>query len=98
MPLPILELLETVETDEIACEREIYYIKHFNTYGSNGYNATFGGDGKSYINKEKVKDTLLKFLDKTSQEIADICDCCSDVVRQIAKENNIHIKTSQEKV
>jgi group I intron endonuclease len=36
------------ETDE-PLEREIYYIKYFNSFGSNGYNATKGGDGKSYI-------------------------------------------------
>jgi len=27
----------------------MYYIQKFGTYGSNGYNATRGGDGRSYV-------------------------------------------------
>ena len=95
-----IELIETVESDKIACERENYWITHFHTYvgfaDCNGYNATLGGDGKQYINRERVKETLLKFPDKVSEEIAEICNCCADIVRDVAKENNIHIKTSQE--
>lgn len=97
-----IKLIETVESDKIACERENYWIIHFRTYigfaDYNGYNATLGGDGKQYIDKENIKETLLKFPDKTSEQIAEICNCCSDTVREVAKENNIHIKTSQEKV
>ena len=43
-----IELLESVDNDLIACEREAYYIQLFNTYHY-GYNATLGGDGKAYI-------------------------------------------------
>ena len=97
-----IELIEEVATDEIACEREVYWINYYRTYVGfnpcNGYNATLGGDGKSYIDREKVKETLLKYPNKTSEQIADMCDCCSDMVREIAQQNNIHIKTSQEKI
>lgn len=97
-----IELIETVGSDKIACERENYWIIYFRTYvgfaDCNGYNATLGGDGKQYVDREKIKETLLKFPDKTSEQIAEICNCCSDTVREIAKENNIHIKTSQEKL
>ncbi len=95
-----IELIETVGSDREACERENYWITHFRTYlgfaDCNGYNATLGGDGKTYINREKIKETLLNFPDKTSEQIAKICNCCSDTVREIAKENSIHLKTSQE--
>ena len=40
------EIIE--ETDDIE-SREKYWIQQLNTYGSNGYNATIGGDGKPYI-------------------------------------------------
>lgn len=40
-------------TDEKACEREIFWIKEFNTV-KNGYNATIGGDGKPYIDQDKI--------------------------------------------
>ena len=45
------EVLEIVDTKELANEREKYYIKLYNTYigvkGAQGYNATPGGDGGS---------------------------------------------------
>ena len=45
-----VELLE--ETNEPSI-REQYWIQQYNSY-QNGYNATLGGDGKAYINRQKV--------------------------------------------
>lgn len=49
----IIEVLEEVENLEQANEKEMYYIKKYNTYcyqpGSQGYNATLGGDGVARI-------------------------------------------------
>lgn len=45
-----IELLE--ETDHPK-EREIYWIEYYGTF-KNGYNATFGGDGKRYIDYDLV--------------------------------------------
>ena len=45
-----LELLEITDKPE---EREIFWISHFNTYRS-GYNATKGGDGRSYIDESAI--------------------------------------------
>lgn len=42
----IFEVIEECENTE---EREKFWIKELNTYGSTGYNATLGGDGKAYI-------------------------------------------------
>lgn len=39
----IIEELEQVEDKNILSEREIFWIKELNTYGSNGYNASKGG-------------------------------------------------------
>lgn len=93
-----IELVETVDTDLTASEREIFWIKYFNSYigfkNSNGYNATLGGDGKAYINKEKIKKLLINKI--AVQKIANMCDCCVDTVYAVAKENNIHLVTSQE--
>lgn len=51
-------ILEQVETLEEAKEKEIYYIKFYNTYvyqkNSNGYNATRGGDNNGTILKPIV--------------------------------------------
>ena len=47
--------IELVEETNNPNEREIYWIEQYNSYGSNGYNATKGGDGKAYIDFEYAK-------------------------------------------
>lgn len=42
----IIKELECVKDDSLLLDREIYWIKELNTYGSNGYNVSKGGDGK----------------------------------------------------
>ena len=66
---------------EIAEEREIYWIKYYNTY-ENGYNATLGGDGTLRLNYKKIlflfDNTFL-----TQKEIAQKCNCSEDSVKNI---------------
>jgi hypothetical protein len=57
-----IEILESCE-EGILEEKEIEYIKQFQSYGKTGYNATLGGDGKRYLNIEK--DHLLKVYKNT---------------------------------
>lgn len=45
-----IELIEETFSPE---EREIYWINYYDSY-SNGYNATLGGDGKHYLDYEKI--------------------------------------------
>lgn len=49
-----LEPIEECE-DSLMNEREVYWIKEYNSY-NNGYNATFGGAGKKYIDCAFVFD------------------------------------------
>ena len=48
-----VELVEETDNPE---EREQYWIKFYNSYGSTGYNATMGGDGKKYIDVNKLTE------------------------------------------
>ena len=48
-----VELVEETDNPE---EREQYWIKFYNSYGSTGYNATTGGDGKKYIDVNKLAE------------------------------------------
>lgn len=43
-----VELVEETDSPE---EREQYWIRFYNCYGSTGYNATMGGDSKRYIKR-----------------------------------------------
>lgn len=74
-------------------EREIFWINYYNTY-KNGYNATFGGDGKHYIDNKKV----LKAYKKTGNisEVHRICGYDKGTISKILKNNMIIIKTPGE--
>lgn len=55
--------VETLEEcdDSILSDRETHWIEQLGTY-RNGYNATLGGDGKSYIDYEEIESIYLKCL------------------------------------
>lgn len=48
--------IETIEecVEEIAEEREAFWIKEYDSFGKNGYNATIGGDGKPYVHRALI--------------------------------------------
>ena len=50
----IVEELEQVEDESLLSEKEIYWIKELETYGSKGYNATKGGDGIIIYNHSEI--------------------------------------------
>lgn len=53
-----VEVIEEVEDESKLSSREMYWISHYNSCileeGSNGYNMTYGGEGASKINKQKI--------------------------------------------
>lgn len=49
-----IEELEYVEDDSKLSEREIYWINELETYGSKGYNASKGGDGKILYDYKEI--------------------------------------------
>lgn len=55
------EIIEEINNPEEICQRERYWINKLNTYcgvkDCNGYNATLGGDGVSYLNLDE-KDII----------------------------------------
>lgn len=87
-------LIEEVENDEIASEREQYWIKKLHTYigdpECNGYNATLGGDGKRYYNYQLLANEYQKL--GTVKDVAKKYNCDIQTVRVACKENNIEIK------
>ena len=68
---------------------EIYWIGYYNGY-TDGYNATKGGDGKILYNHQEILDRLKECPYPVI--IANEFGCCPEIVRDIAKINNIEIK------
>lgn len=76
-----IELIEETPNPE---EREIYWIECYGSF-KNGYNATLGGDGKSYIDYDLVVATYAEV--KNIAEVARMLKISSDAVSYI-----LHIK------
>lgn len=92
----IIEELEQVEDETKLDEREIYWIQELQTYGSNGYNATKGGDGKIlYDHKEIIH---LAQLGYTYSQIIEKIGCCHDLIYRVLKANGIKIRKETSKI
>ena len=85
--------IEQIEETDNPEEREIYWIKYYNST-ENGYNITKGGKGKFYIDREIVLETYNKL--KTCKDVASEICINEQTVSKILKENNIKITTGQE--
>lgn len=91
-----IEQIEEVENDEIACQREIYWIDKLRTYvgfeDCNGYNATLGGDSKKYYNYKELADAYLEL--KTVKAVTKKFNCDDHTVRKACEENKVKINSS----
>lgn len=85
-----IELIEETDNPE---EREVYWIEQYRSF-KNGYNATMGGDGKSYLDY----DVLIAAYQENPNlhEVSKIYHCDSQYLSQILKNNNIPVKTTEE--
>ena len=65
-----IEEIEQLETPQQAEEREKYWIEYYGSF-KNGYNATIGGDGRTYIDYQVVYETYnqLKNCKKVSEKL-----------------------------
>ena len=82
-----IELVEEVSESSVNV-REIYWINYYNSF-KEGYNATLGGDGSSYIDRDSVVSTYteLKSMRATSNHL----NIDEKTVRKILKECGIKI-------
>ena len=80
--------LETIEecSDEIASEREQFWIQAYATF-KYGYNATYGGDGKPYVDYNLVVELYEQFKNQT--KVAEIMGIHVDTVSYILDSMNI---------
>lgn len=77
-----IQELEYVETDELACQREKFWIAYYNSYNC-GYNATLGGDGKVQIDYDLVVKTYREL--RNQMKTAKMLNISVDAVNYILK-------------
>lgn len=96
----IYEVIETNLSPQEAELKEINMIYELDTF-NNGYNATIGGDGKTYklVNEEEVAYIIDLYVrkNKTLVEIAKIMNSCQETISTRLKENGIRVLTAREK-
>lgn len=89
------EVIEETNTQEDTCKREKYWIETMRTYigfkDCNGYNATLGGDGKSYLNLDE--EEIIKYhIEKSCYSIGKTAkhfNVDNGTIRNILKKNNV---------
>ena len=80
--------IELIEETDNPNEREIYWIKEKNSY-SNGYNATYGGDGIKLIDNKEIV-ALYQTLG-TQRKVAEQLGICVDTVRYALRNEGVEI-------
>lgn len=80
-----IELIEEVDSS-VLNDCEIYWINYFNSF-HNGYNATKGGDGNSYLDYELIFQTWQKV--HSLKRTAELNGCHKESVRKILSIYNI---------
>lgn len=91
-----VEELEYVEDDRLLSNREIYWIKELQTYGSNGYNATKGGDGS--ILYDYTEFIHLANLGYSIPQICSKYNCDEGTVRKVLKAHNVKVRRNNQRI
>lgn len=88
-----IEKIEQVPNDEIASQREMYWIQTLRTYigfeDCNGYNATLGGDSKRYYDYSKIANKYLELRNQKNTALFFNCDI--ETVKKACEEQGIQI-------
>jgi hypothetical protein len=90
-----IEFLGSYE-EKILEEKEVEYINIYHSYiKDNGYNATFGGDGKRYLELDE-QEIIEKFNELgLAKEVSKHFNCDSSTILYILHKNNIDINPNK---
>lgn len=91
-----IEELEYVEDDSLLSDKEIYWIRELETFGSKGYNATKGGDGSIlYDHKEIIE---LYSMGYSTVQVSEKIGCDSSLVARVLKANGIKSRSTSKQI
>lgn len=85
--------IEVIEKTDRGEEREKYWIEYYGSF-KKGYNATLGGDGKPYIDRELVIQNYKQL--HSLVKVAELMNISTDSVSAILKMNDIPVKSGTE--
>jgi len=85
-----LEILGTYE-EGILEEKEIEFIKLYNSYGKSGYNATLGGDGTKYLDLPE-EEIIRKYNTQTLRSLGQEYNVDYKTIRALLVANSVVIR------
>ena len=85
--------IEVIEKTDRGEEREKYWIEYYGSF-KKGYNATLGGDGKPYIDRELVIQNYKQL--HSLVKVAELMNISTDSVSAILKMNDIPVRSGTE--
>lgn len=90
-----IELIEDRISEEVCCDREIYWIEFYGTFKT-GYNATFGGDSRSYVDKSNIVATYREV--KSVVKVAQLLGCSVDTCRRHLRQEGVKILPTRNQI
>lgn len=84
---------EIIEQTDYPEEREKYWIEYYQSFKV-GYNATLGGDGKSYIDYDLIISTYNEI--KNIRKVSKLLSIDEGTISKVLKNHNIYILSSSE--
>lgn len=88
------EIIELCEENQLN-EREKYWIEYYHSF-QNGYNLTYGGDGRSTRKYDSKLILELYEKYKSTRKVATILKCDKTTISRRLKENNIQLFSQAE--
>lgn len=83
--------LEVCEEENLP-NREKYWIEHYNTFLSDGYNATYGGKGKQLLDNDQIVDVYKETLNQ--HDTAKVLGCNAHTVNKTLNKMQINTVSS----
>lgn len=89
----VCEIIEEIE-DNLLNDREIYWIRQYNSYVPNGYNCTYGGDGHKVYNEQEIINYYVTYGNYNATHTAKFFNCHIVTVLNILKRNGIKVSST----
>lgn len=86
-------LVEECPIDKLD-EREIYWIKYYNSTKANGYNISLGGKGLKLLDLDEEEVIKAYKITNNLYRTAKLFNCSHNTIHDILEKHNIKIKTS----
>lgn len=88
-----IRMIQACETKKELDEREIYWIKFYNTFYGEGYNRTLGGEGQPTL-ELPIEEIIRRYENgETMKQIADRFKCSDRTISNLLHANGIATKS-----